>query len=95
MYGTPYAVGLMTGDDGTRHTVLTDSRVFDLDHLSYLEGLDVKVMPTEKGLKMQPLDHQPDQTAGELIARLEKGRSRRRHARQNWLRIRILRSIPQ
>ena len=75
MYGTPYAVGLMTGDDGTRHTVLTDSRVFDLDHLSYLEGLDVKVMPTEKGLKMQPLDHQPDQTAGELIARLEKGPS--------------------
>ena len=75
MYGTPYAVGLMTGNDGTRHTVLTDSRVFDLDHLSYLEGLDVKVTPTEKGLKMKPLEHQPDQTAGELIARLEKGPS--------------------
>ena len=73
MYGTPYAVGLMTGDDGTRHTVLTDSRVFDLNHVSYLDGLDVKVTPTEKGLQMKPLAHQSDHTVEELMARLEKG----------------------
>ena len=73
MYGTPYAVGLMTDDEGISHTVLTDGRTFDLDHLSYLKGLDVKVTPTERGLKMQPLEHQPDQTTSELIDRLEKG----------------------
>ena len=73
MYGTPYAVSLATDDNGTRHTVLTDGRVFDLDHVSYLEGLDVKVTPTEKGLQMKPLTHQSDHTVEELMARLENG----------------------
>ena len=73
MYGTPYAVSLATADDGRRHTVLTDGRVFDLDHVSHLEGLDVKVTPTEKGLQMKPLSHQSDHTVEGLMARLEKG----------------------
>ena len=68
MYGTPYAVSLATDDNGRRHTVLTDGRVFDLDHVSHLEGLDVKVTPTEKGLQMKPLSHQSDHTVEELMA---------------------------
>jgi len=73
MYGTPFAVGLVTGSDGNRYTVLTDSREFDLDHCGHIEGLDVKVTPTEKGLRMKPLTHQSDEFHAELMARLEKG----------------------
>ena len=72
-YGTPYAVGLVTGSDGNRYSVLTDGREFDLDHCGLIEGLDVKLTPTERGLRMSPEPHQSDEFHAELIARLEKG----------------------
>ena len=72
-YGTPYAVGLVTSDSGDRHTVLIDSREFNLDHCEHLEGLDVRLTPTEKGLRLKPLAQQPESFTELLVARLEKG----------------------
>ena len=73
MYGTPYAVGLVSADSGQRHTVLIDSREFNLDHCSYLEGLDVGLIPTEKGLRLKPLAQQPESFTHTLLQRLEEG----------------------
>ena len=72
-YGTPYAVALVTGDDGTRCTALADARQFNLDHLEHLIGEDIKLTPTEKGLRFTPWQQQPERVHQVLIEKLEAG----------------------
>ena len=72
-HGDPYSVGLVADSNGNRHPVLIDSREFDLDKVEFLCGLDVLVKPTEKGIRLKPLDQQPEALVNSLIERLEKG----------------------
>jgi len=73
-HGTPYAVGICSNlSNGRQHTALVDSRQFNLDYLEYLEGEDALFTPTEKGLRLKPLTHQPDDLVARLIERLEQG----------------------
>ena len=71
--GTPYGVTLVKLPDGSESTMLACGKVHNLDHLQYLAGLDVNVWPTCNGLKLKPLDQQPDETIQEMITRLEAG----------------------
>ena len=72
-YGNPYAVALVTADDGNRYTALADAKEFNLDHLPLLTGEDIKLSPTEKGLRIDPQVQQPDRIHEVLIERLEAG----------------------
>ena len=72
-HGTPYAVGLVSDNNGNRHSILIDAKEFDLDKVEYLCGLDVLVKPTERGIRLRPLDEQPEALVNALIERLEKG----------------------
>ena len=69
----PYAVALVTLPSGKQSTVLACGKVHNLDQLNYLEGCDVNVIPTENGLKLSPLDQQPEEAIQGMFARMEKG----------------------
>lgn len=68
---TPYGLIRGRGPDGQNYVALACAHAWDLDRLAYLVGLDVKVMPTENGLKLRPLDQQPEPTIETVIERLE------------------------
>jgi len=72
-YGTPYGVGIGTVKSGKQFPFLVDGRDVDLDHGPYLVGSDIEVQPTEKGLRMKPITHQPKSLVEELVQRLEVG----------------------
>ena len=72
-HGDPYSVGLVTDNNGNRHSILIDGKEFDLDKVEYLVGLDVRVQPTERGVRLRPLEQQPEALVNALIERLEKG----------------------
>ena len=72
-HGDPYSVGLVSDKNGNKHSVLIDAKEFDLDKVEYLCGLEVLVTPTEKGIRLKPLDQQPEALVKTLIERLEKG----------------------
>lgn len=72
-FGTPFGVGLLTDNTGNQHTFLVDGRDVNLDLCPHLPGCDIKTTPTEKGLRMSPLTHQPEALVSELMEKLEQG----------------------
>ena len=71
--GTPYGVAVVTLPSGGESTVLACGKIHNLDHLTHLEGCDVRVWPSENGLKLRPLSDQPEQTVSRFIESLELG----------------------
>ena len=70
---TPYGVGVVTLRSGKESTVLACGKIHNLDQLPHYEGCDVNVWPTENGLKLKPLDQQPEETVNRFIESLEQG----------------------
>ena len=58
---------------GRESTVLACGKIHNLDHLAQLEGCDVNVRPTENGLKLKPLDQQPEETVHRFSESLASG----------------------
>lgn len=71
--GDAYGLCLVRCPDGTETTVLACATKFNLDYLKHLEGLEVNVIPTSGGLKLRPLNEQPEATVSQMIERLEAG----------------------
>ncbi len=71
--GDAYAVCLVERPNGAETTMLACSTKLNLDHVRHLEGLEVNVLPTSNGLKLRPLDEQPEDTIDRMVARLEAG----------------------
>ena len=70
--GDPYSVGLVSDSSGNRHSVLIDANEFDLDKVEYLSGLNVRVTPTSRGIRLKPLNQQPDDLINALTERISK-----------------------
>jgi hypothetical protein len=71
--GTPYAVIKGIGPDLETYVCLVCAKVWDLDKVRLLKGLTVNVRPDCNGLKLKPLDLQPEETIRAVVDRLESG----------------------
>ena len=71
--GTPFAVIKGEGPDLETYVCLVCAKVWDLDKVPLLEGLTVNVRPDHNGLKLKPLDLQPEETVRAVVQRLEDG----------------------
>ncbi len=70
--GDPYSVGLVSDSSGNLHSVLIDANEFDLDKVEYLSGLNVRVTPTSRRIRLKPLNQQPDDLINALTERISK-----------------------
>ena len=68
----PYSVGLVSDKNGIEHTVLIASEEFDLNKVPFLNGLEVRVQPTELGIRLKPLSMQSETFLKVLTERLVK-----------------------
>ena len=69
----PYSVGLIEDSAGHEFTVLACSREHNLDLIPLFEGLSVKVVLTDGGVRLAPMPMQPESTVLKIFERLESG----------------------
>jgi len=69
--GHGYAVLVVADSQGATHTCLSDNREVNPDYVPLLSGCDVRVVPTEKGLRLARWETQFTEVHETVIERLE------------------------
>ena len=71
--GDPFGVVVVRDASGATHPALGCGKEFPLDFISLTVGHEVRLTPTEKGLRLSPWAQQPDELQEAVIARMEAG----------------------